>query len=158
MSGIWTYAMRRVASAAATLLLVSVVIFSAIHWLPGSYADVFLGAQPTPQAKARIEEQFGLDRPLPIQYLKWIARAVKGDFGASLVTQRPVAEEFGLRLPVTAELALMATALALVIGIPLGILGGLAGGRPWSRGLFRLWGSLAMSVPDFVIGSLLLYI
>lgn len=119
---------------------------------------MFLGAQPTPQAKARIEERFGLNQPLPVQYLKWLMSAAQGDLGTSLVTQRLVAEEFGLRLPVTATLALMATALALVVGIPLGILGGLASGHPWTRGLFRLSGSIAMSVPDFVIGSLLLYI
>jgi peptide/nickel transport system permease protein len=158
MVGLWGYAVRRVASAAATLLLVSLVIFSAIHWLPGSYADVFLGAQPTPQAKARIEERFGLSRPLPIQYLKWISAAAQGDFGVSLVTQRPVAEEFGLRIPVTGELALMSTAIALAVGIPLGILGGLGSGHPLIAGLSRLSGSLAMSVPDFVIGSLLLYV
>ena len=68
---------------------------------------------------------FGLDRPLPVQYAKWIAAAMRGDFGVSLVTQKPVAEEFALRLPVTAELAVMATAIAILAGIPFGIWGGL---------------------------------
>jgi peptide/nickel transport system permease protein len=158
MNGFLIYAVRRIGSAAFTLLLVSVVIFGAIHWLPGSYADVFLGAHPTPQVKARIEEKFGLDQPLPIQYLKWVSAAARGDFGVSLVTQRTVAEEFGLRLPVTAQLALMALLISLFVGLPVGILGGIGNQRRAVRDLSRLWGSLAMSVPDFVIGSLLVYV
>jgi peptide/nickel transport system permease protein len=158
MNGFLIYAVRRIGSAAFTLLLVSVVIFGAIHWLPGSYADVFLGAHPTPQLKARIEEKFGLDQPLPIQYLKWVSAAARGDFGVSLVTQRTVAEEFGLRLPVTAQLALMALLISLFVGLPVGILGGIGNQRRAVRDLSRLWGSLAMSVPDFVIGSLLVYV
>lgn len=157
MTGFLVFASRRIASTILTLLLVTIVVFGAIHWLPGSYADVFLGAHPTPQAKARIEETFGLDQPLPVQYVKWISAAARGDFGVSLVTQKPVAEEFGLRIPVTAQLAAMATVIAVVFGIPLGIVGGLSR-RRFDREIFRLWGSVAISVPDFVIGSLLVYV
>ena len=146
------------ASAALTLLLVSLLIFGAIHWLPGSYADVFLGAQSTPQAKAQIEEKFGLNRPLPVQYLRWASAALEGDFGVSLSTQQPVAGEFAVRLPITAQLAAMATFIALAVGVPLGIIGGLITRPRALRGLLRIYGSFAMSVPDFVIGSLLLYI
>jgi peptide/nickel transport system permease protein len=157
MTAFLVFASRRLAGAILTLFLASVTVFGSIHSLPGSYADVFLGAHPTPQVKARIEETFGLDRPLPIQYAKWIAAAARGDFGVSLVTQKPVAGEFALRLPVTAELAAMATAIAILAGIPLGIWGGLERRRFVSR-FSRLCGSLAISVPDFVIGSLLIYV
>jgi len=147
---------QRLGSAAVTLFLVSLIIFAAVHALPGGYADVFLGSHPTPEAKARIEEQFGLNAPLPAQYLRWLAAAVRGDFGVSLVTQKPVAEEFALRLPVTGGIALLATILAVVIGLPAGILGGLAG--PAGQSTARLAGSLAISVPDFVIGMILLFV
>jgi peptide/nickel transport system permease protein len=147
---------QRLGSAAVTLFLVSLIIFAALHALPGGYADVFLGSHPTPEAKARIEEQFGLNAPLPAQYLSWLAAAVRGDFGVSLVTQKPVAEEFALRLPVTGGIALLATVLAVVIGLPAGILGGLAG--PAGQSTARLAGSLAISVPDFVIGMILLFV
>jgi peptide/nickel transport system permease protein len=158
MKGIARFAARRLMSAAVTLWLVSILIFTAIHGLPGGYADVFLGAQSTPQTKAQIEQKFGLDRPIPIQYWKWISAAAYGDFGVSLSTQQPVGGEFVARLPVTAQLAVMATAMALVVGLPLGLIGGLVDRPRALRGCLRLFGSLAMSVPDFVIGSLLLYL
>ena len=67
MQEIISFALKRLTSAAITMLLVSLMIFSAIHALPGGYADVFLGAYATPEAKARIERQFGLNQPLPVQ-------------------------------------------------------------------------------------------
>jgi peptide/nickel transport system permease protein len=158
MTDILRFMARRLASAAVTLLLVSVLIFGAIHGLPGGYADVFLGAQSTPQAKAQIEEKFGLNRPIPIQYWKWISAAAQGDFGVSLSTQQPVAREFAVRLPVTAQLAVMATTIALIVGLPFGVVGGLVNRPRALHGFLRLFGSFAMSVPDFVIGSLLLYL
>lgn len=152
------FVLGRVASAAATLLLSSLLIFAAIHALPGGYADVFLGAYSTPEAKARVERRFGLNDPLPAQYLKWLEAAAHGDFGVSLVTQKPVAEEFAARLPVTASIAALAAALALMIGAPAGLLAGLFNRSPVANVISRLTGSLAISVPDFVIGTLLLYL
>jgi peptide/nickel transport system permease protein len=153
-----SFTVKRLTSAAITLLLVSLMIFSAIHALPGSYADVFLGAYATPEAKTRIEEQFGLNRPLPVQYVKWLSSAALGDFGVSLVTQKPVAEEFAARLPVTAAIAVLATLLAVLIGLPAGLIGGLASSSRSGRNLSRFFGSLAISVPDFVIGTVLLFV
>ena len=152
------FVLGRAASAAATLLLSSLIIFAAIHALPGGYADVFLGAYATPEAKARIERQFGLNDPLPAQYAKWLKSAAQGDFGVSLVTQKPVAEEFAARLPTTATIAALAAALALLIGAPAGLLAGLFSGSGAAQWVARLCGSLAISVPDFVIGTLLLYL
>jgi len=158
MSAGLAFVLRRAASAAATLLLSSLGIFAAIHALPGGYADVFLGAYATPEAKARIERQFGLNDPLPAQYAKWLKAAAQGDFGVSLVTQKPVAEEFMARLPTTATIASLAAALALLIGAPAGLLAGLLDGAAVAQGVARLCGSLAISVPDFVIGTLLLFL
>jgi peptide/nickel transport system permease protein len=158
MSEIIGFALRRIAGAAITLLIVSLMIFGALHALPGSYADVFLGAYATPEAKERIDRQFGLNDPLPVQYAKWLGSAVSGDFGESLVTQKPVTEEFAVRLPVTAVIAILATAFAVLVGLPLGLLGGLADGSRAGRAGSRLLGSLAISVPDFVIGTILLFV
>jgi peptide/nickel transport system permease protein len=157
MSGVVDYVVRRSGSALVTLLVVSLMIFSAIHALPGGYADVFLGAHPTPEAKVRIEAQFGLDQPLPVQYVRWLGAALTGDFGVSLVTQKPVSEEFAARLPVTATIAIIATALAILVGLPIGLAGGLARSK-LARGTSRFAGSLAISVPDFVIGTVLLFV
>jgi peptide/nickel transport system permease protein len=157
MTEILVFAGRRALSAAITLLFVSIIIFSVVHALPGDYADVFLGAQSTPEARVRIVERFGLDRSVFQQYLAWLRAAVRGDFGVSYLTQTPVAAEFATRLQVTAQLAAMATVLSVAIGLPLGIRGGYAAEGTFARTSSRLVGSLAMSVPDFFLGSLLLY-
>jgi len=157
MAELTSFGLRRAASAGVTLWIVSIIIFAVIHALPGDYADVFLGAQATPEARARIVERFGLDDALIVQYWKWLSAALGGDFGISYVTQTPVAAEFAVRLPVTAQLAAMATVISLLVGLPFGIFGGYAAeGRP-ARVSSRFFGSLAMSVPDFFLGTLLLY-
>jgi peptide/nickel transport system permease protein len=158
MTEIIGFAGRRMLSAAITLWIVSIVIFAVIHALPGDYADVFLGAQSTPEARARIVQRFGLDRSIFAQYFGWLGAAVQGDFGVSYLSQRPVATEFAARLPVTAQLALSATVFAVMVGLPLGIRGGFAPERSPERVVSRLTGSVAMSVPDFFIGSILLYV
>ena len=153
MGDIIGFAVRRLASAFVTLFIVSLVIFSAVHALPGGYADVFLGAHPTEAAKARVEAQFGLDQPLPVQYLRWLGATLSGDFGTSLVTQKPVAEEFATRLPVTATIAVLATLMAVGIGLPLGIAGGTRLGEKRGGTLSRLGGAILISVPDFLVGT-----
>jgi peptide/nickel transport system permease protein len=99
-----------------------------------------------------------LDDPLPVQYVKWLGQVVQGDFGVSLVTQTPVADEFVRRAPVTIELAVMALAIALIVGLPLALVSGLAGSRRAARHGSRMTGALAMSVPDFVLGAILVYL
>jgi len=158
MGGVIGFAGRRAASALVTLFIVSLVIFSAVHALPGGYADVFLGAHPTEAAKARVEAQFGLDQPLPVQYLLWLGSALSGDFGQSLVTQKPVAEEFAVPLPVTATIAVLATLIAVGVGLPWGIAGGTRTGAGRGRITSRLGSAIAISVPDFLVGTVLLFI
>ena len=126
MADLIGFGLRRAASAATTLWIASIIIFSVIHALPGEYADVFLGAQSTPEARARIVERFGLDQPVLTQYWSWLTAALGGEFGVSYLTQTPVAAEFAVRLPVTAQLAAMATVISIGIGLPLGIFGGYA--------------------------------
>ncbi|MDE2453054.1 MAG: ABC transporter permease [Burkholderiales bacterium] len=149
--------MGRLASALLTLVGVSVLIFCAIRLVPGSFEEVLV-PRGTPEFRAEIAARLGLDRPLPVQYGKWIAGALHGDFGLSLVTSTPVAREFASRLPVTGEIALCAVALAVGVGIPLGIAAGLAQRRPGAAVASRLFSGFAMSTPDFVLGSILLYV
>jgi peptide/nickel transport system permease protein len=151
------FVLGRLASALLTLLGVSVLIFGAIRLVPGSFEEVLV-PRGTPEFRAQLAAQLGLDAPLPVQYAKWITGALRGDFGLSLITSTPVADEFAQRIPVTAEIALCAVLLAVVVGIPLGIAAGLAHRRPGVAVASRLFSGLSMSTPDFVLGSVLLYV
>jgi peptide/nickel transport system permease protein len=147
----------RVLAGFATLWVVSVLVFAAVHLVPGSYADVVLGPFSAPQQRAALTAEFGLDRPLPVQYVEWLRHLAVGDLGSSLGTGEPVTAQLARRWPVTAELAALSLALTALVGAPLALLSGLARGRV-ARGLSRLLGSSAMSTPDFVLGSLLVFL
>jgi peptide/nickel transport system permease protein len=153
-----TYVALRALAALATLLGVSVLVFLAIHLVPGGYEVVLLGPFATEERRAVVRATFGLDAPLSVQYLRWLASSATGDFGISFVTQKSVGAEILRRAPVTIQLTSMATLIALVVGLPLGVLSGLTGSRHLTRGLGRLVGALGASVPDFVLGTLFVYV
>lgn len=113
--------LTRLAAFVLTLFAASVVLFVAISVLPGSAAKSALGIDATPQAIARFEAQRGLDRPLVVQYVEWLGRALTGDFGTSFQNSVAVGPELLNRIPVTLELALLAFLVANTIAIPLGV-------------------------------------
>tara|TARA_Y100000588_G_scaffold35282_1_gene33993 strand:+ start:3812 stop:4681 length:870 start_codon:yes stop_codon:yes gene_type:complete len=126
--------------------------------LPGGFETIILGPIQTEEAKAMITERFGLDRSLPEQFLSWIFAVVRGDFGMSMITQTSVADELLRRAPATIQLALMSVGLALIIGIPLGIVSGLGNSSDRVKKGGRLVGALGASTPDFVLGTMLVYV
>ena len=93
MSTVARYALVRVASACLTLFGVALLIFGAIHALPGSFEDVLMPQAPQ-ELRDQIAARYGLDRPIVEQFGMWLGRAIQGDLGVSLITQRPVAVEF----------------------------------------------------------------
>ena len=103
-----------------TLFGISLLVFIIMHLIPGSFVDVLLGvgADVTPEQVARIEAAYGLDKPLPVQYLRWLGNVLRGDLGTSLRTGNPVLSEITSRLPVTLELTLVSVVLALILAIP----------------------------------------
>lgn len=147
----------RIAVGLATLLVVTVLVFGAMHFIPGSYADIVLGPFASPQARAQLTSDYGLDQPLPIQYLRWLRHAATGDLGSSLGTDESVVDQLGRRLPVTLEITLLALLITVVVGVPLALVAGMARSSS-GRGASRLAGAAAISVPDFVIGSLIVYL
>ena len=152
------YALATLASGAATMLGAAVLVFAALRFIPGGYADMLLGPFATPVARAAIEQRFGLDRPAPEQFLHWLWALLHGDFGVSLVTGQPVIDEFLRRAPVTAELATLALGFALLAGLPLGVAAGVAAPGSKRATLGRLVGAFGVSVPDFVLGSALIFV
>lgn len=137
--------------------MVTILVFFGMQLAPGSYADMVLGPASTPQARAELAEDYGLDRPVPLQYLDWAENAITGDLGTTLGTGEPVSELLVDRAPVTLELALLSLLFTVVIGVPLALLAGMARNRT-ARGASRLIGALAMSTPDFVLGSVFVYV
>jgi len=138
-----------------TLLGVSIIIFVAIHLVPGSFVDIFVPVDAAAEVRTRLAHTYGLDQPLPIQYVRWVEATISGDLACRCVA-RPVLEELGQRLPPTAELTAIAMLLSLSIGVPLGIGAALAGRSP-AGALARLVGAAALSVPSFVLASVLVY-
>lgn len=151
------YLAGKSASGVVTLIAVTVLVFAAMRLVPGTYADIVLGPYTTEEARAAVTASYGLDRPLPVQYLDWLKHIFVGDFGVSMRTQVPVSEILAERLPVTIQLTLLALIIMLAIGIPLAIVTGMARGRV-GRGVGRVAGAVGMGTPEFVSGSILLYL
>lgn len=152
------YVASTLASGLSTMLGAAVLVFFALRFVPGGYADMLLGPFVTPAAREAIEKRYGLDQPLPAQFLHWLTAILHGDFGVSMVTQKPVLDEFFRRAPVTFELAILALAMALLVGLPLGVAAGVAPAKAKRSGLARLVGAFGVSVPDFVLGTALIFV
>lgn len=151
------FLLARLGAFALTLLAASVVLFLAINVIPGSAAQSALGIDATPQAIARFEATRGLDRPLPVQYLDWLAKVAGGDFGTSFQSGVPVGPELLNRIPVTLELALLAFAVANLIAFPLGAIAAARHRRAADR-VFSLLASLLGAVPNFWLATLLVMV
>jgi peptide/nickel transport system permease protein len=133
-----------------------VLAFLLLYLVPGDVVDVLLGADVGDPARgAELRRLFGLDRPVTTRYLEWLAGVVQGDLGRSLVTRRPVLAEIALALPVTLQLALASLGVALLVGIPLGVLAATRRGTVASAGL-SLLALLGLSIPVFWLGILLI--
>lgn len=139
-----------------TLLGLSMLVFGAMHLIPGSFVDILLGVGQdiSEEQKQRVVAQYGLDQPVPVQYVRWLGNVFTGDFGTSLKSGKPVASEILSRLPVTLELAFLATVASLILAIPAGIVAAIYRGR-WPDTVLRLVALLGLSVPNFLIATLL---
>jgi peptide/nickel transport system permease protein len=148
----------RTASAAVTLLGVSVLIFAAVRMMPGGFAQTILGPFGTPEQEAELAARYGLDQPVFVQYGHWLAAVARGDLGVSMISQQPVAAELAARLPVTAELTLFAVVLAVLVGVPLGVLTAVRARPSGGAAAGRLLSGIGVSVPEFVLGSLVVFV
>jgi peptide/nickel transport system permease protein len=150
-----TFLIRRILLTVPILLLVTVMVFSLIHLIPGDVATVVLGQEATPAAKVAMRHRLGLDKPLPVQYFTWLNNVLHGNLGSSLTDGTPVAAEIKQRLPVTAELALASFIVAILIAIPSGIISAVFRGRPVDYGA-TVFAFLGMSVPGFWLAMLMI--
>ena len=151
------YLAWRLVGAIPTLLGVTVLTFLFIRLIPGDAIAARLGTSTalTPEQLASLRAYFGLDQPLYQQYWTWLTSLLRGDFGYSIRTGRPVLVEITERLPATLELAVAATVIAVAIGLPLGLLSAM---RPRSRAdvIARIGGLIGLSLPSFWLGTLII--
>jgi len=151
----FAYLVRRIGSIVPTLIFVSMLIFGLQQLLPGDPAIVLAGEERDPNVVAYLREKMHLDEPLPVRYLYWIKGVLHGDLGESLRMQKPVLELILEKLPVTLELAAFAIVIALVIGVPAGILSAVKRNTAWDYGAnaVALWG---LSTPNFWLGIMMI--
>lgn len=152
------YVLRRLPSLLATLFAVSLLTFLMTSLLPGDPALQILGAEnATPEAIAAVRADLGLDDPLPVRYLAWIGDALTGDFGRSYRTNEPVSEAIIDRLPVTAEIGILAIVIALLVAIPVGMLSAYRAGTRTDK-LISSTSFGLLAVPNFMVAIFLILI
>ena len=137
-----------------TLLGLLLIVFAVSHVIPSDPARIMAGENATAEQVAAIRHQYGLDQSLPMQFLHYVKDVLQGDMGTSLFTQRPVAEDLIARLPATMELALYAMALAVLAGVPLGVVAALQR-NSWFDHVVRLITVAGLAMAAFWLAILL---
>ena len=150
------YVARRLLYALPVLFAAATLTFFLIHLVPGDPVDAMLGPQASSEDRAHLTHELGLDRPLADQYVDYLTRLLHGDLGRSLVSRLPVASELLARVPATIELATVALAWALLIGIPLGVIAAVRRGSKTEAALVT-GGLLGISLPSFWIAPMLMW-
>lgn len=151
------FVVRRLILLVPILLGLSILVFLWIRALPGGPAQALLGERATEQAIAQIEREYGLDKPIYVQYWRYLETVVKGDFGTSVTTRRDVTEELMQKFPATVELALAAMLFSVVFGIPLGFFAAKRYGGVFDN-LSLVASLLGVSIPVFFLGIILKYV
>ena len=154
------YIVSRLIQFIPVIIGVTFLVFSTTLLLPGDPVTALLGlsagqATFTPEQIERYRHDLGLDRPIPVQYGKWLGRAVQGDFGDSIKTRRPVTTEVVPRLKVTAQLGVTAFIISILIGLPLGIAAAVFRNTPIDR-LITVVAVAAVAVPSFWLGIMMI--
>ena len=152
-SSLWPMLARRMTSAAMTLLMVSIVIFSIASLLPGDAAQEALGQSATPEQVAALRHEMGLDQPAPLRYVHWLSGMVQGDAGQSLVAGMPVDQIIAERLPNTLMLAGMTAVLAVPLALIMGITAAIRRGT-WVDRAINLASLSMVALPEFLVATL----
>ncbi|MEX2230485.1 MAG: ABC transporter permease [Dehalococcoidia bacterium] len=153
-----TYVARRVVEMVPVLLILSVIVFLVLRLLPGDPLNAFIGQEAgvmTPEQRAVLMEELGLNRPLPVQFADWLVSLLRGDWGKSLISQQPVAALVAARLNITLQLAVVAWLVATALAIPIGVFSALRRNSWLDVGITT--GALAgLATPNFLLGLLLI--
>src|SRR5213594_807776 len=151
------YILQRLFGLVGVLFGVSIVLFLALHLAPGDPAQLLLGPLVRPDDLARLREELGLDRPLPIQYVTWLGHVLQGDLGRSIASHRPVLIEIVERFQATALLAGASLLISAVVGITVGVLAAINRGG-WIDRASMVLALISMSTPSFWLGMVFIIV
>ena len=151
------YILRRLLQIVPTVLMITLVVFVMMRSVPGDPVVALLGDAYTEEDAIKVREVYGLDQPVLIQYAIWLGKLVQGDWGASILSGRPVLQDVLVRLPVTLELIVLSMGIALLIAIPAAIIGALRQ-NTWADYTATSVAMIGVSIPEFFIGVLLLLV
>src|SRR5262245_4949125 len=150
-----TYLLRRLLQIVPTIVMITLVVFVMMRSIPGDPVVALLGDAYTEDDAVKVRQEYGLDKPILVQYVIWFGKLVRGDWGTSILSGRPVLQDVLVRLPVTAELIVLSMAVALAIALPAGIIGALRQ-NTWADYAATTVAMVGVSIPEFFIGVLLL--
>ncbi len=153
------YLLQRILSFVPTLLGVSLLVFFAIRLVPGDAITATLGTEAgmlTGAQRVALERYYGLDKPAVTQYFVWLGEALRGNLGFSIRHGQPVAQLIASRFPLTLELSLFAVVIALLIGVPIGVLSAIRQNSVFDVA-GRLLSLLGLALPNFLVGTLIIY-
>jgi len=151
------FVIHRLATLLPVLLGISVIVFFFIHLIPGDPAAVMAGDYVAPQQIAQLRAYLGLDEPLPVQYLRYMWRLLHGDLGRSIHTRNPIVSELATRLPASMELAFSAMLIAVVLGIPAGIISAMRRGS-LADAVSMAGALIGVSLPIYVLGLIAMWV
>lgn len=154
------YIARRFAEMIPVLVILSIVVFGILRLLPGDPVAALIGEESgsiSPEQRAALEHELGLDEPLPIQYFEWVSDIVGGDWGRSLISRQPVADLIKQRLSVTLQLAAFAWVIGLALGLPIGVISAL-NRNSWADVGINVAALAGLATPNFLLGLLLIVV
>ena len=151
----WMYLLRRTLLLVPIFLVVSMIVFSLIHIVPGTPIDNLMGPGMTKAHEKKLMEAYHLDRPLPVQYLIWMKNLCHGDLGRSIIEKRPVAELLRHHLPYSLSLGLTAIAISFVLGVSMGIISAAAKDTLIDR-IAMVVALFGVTIPAFWLGLILI--
>jgi peptide/nickel transport system permease protein len=155
-----TFIIRRLIQAVFVLIIVTIIVFLAVRLLPGdpilmiiSQSDLDAITQEDIEA---LRHEYGLDRPLTVQYFDWLLNVAHGDFGDSIVLDEPVMKELSRRFPITLHLSLLAFIISILVGIPTGVICAVRRGK-WVDTVMTIMANIGITVPIFWLGIMMIY-
>jgi peptide/nickel transport system permease protein len=149
------FLVRRAFISAVTLVLISLIVFTGVRMIPGDPARVMAGTDADASGLEEVRERYGLRDPMPVQYLRWVGLALRGDLGESIRTRQSVAWTVAIKLPITVELACLALLIALSLAIPAGVIAAVRRNTAWDV-LASAVSLCGVSIPNFWLGIMLI--